>query len=213
MTAHDKDKADDETARAMFAAEEPFALFDAWLAEAAANEPSDPTAMALATVDGNGLPNARMVLMKEAAPGGIVFYTNTGSAKGGELAGQAKAAAVFHWKSIRRQVRFRGAIERVTEKEADAYFATRPRGAQIGAWASAQSRSLESRFALEKAVAKFTAKFGVKQVPRPEHWSGYRLVPVEIEFWRDRPFRLHDRLVFRRDSAAGKPWHAERLYP
>lgn len=198
-------------------AAEPFSLFEAWLGEATKSEPSDPTAMALATVDHAGLPNVRMVLLKgvdepHAAARGFVFYTNLDSAKGGELKANPIAALLFHWKSLERQVRVRGAVTAVTPKEADAYFATRPRLSRIGAWASDQSRPLESRYALEKQVAIFTAKFAIGEVPRPPHWSGFRLVPAEIEFWASRPFRLHERIVFRRVSET-EPWVKTRLYP
>ena len=192
-------------------ADEPFRLFRSWLADAEASEPNDPTAMALATVDAEGLPNVRMVLLKEVDVRGFVFYTNTESQKGRELEGQPKAAVVFHWKSLHRQVRVRGPVERVSDAEADAYFATRPRGSRIGAWASAQSRPLESRLALEKSVAIFTARYAIGEVPRPPHWTGYRILPVSIEFWHDRPFRLHDRLQFRRQADGG--WQKSRLYP
>jgi pyridoxamine 5'-phosphate oxidase len=196
---------------------EPFQLFEAWFAEASRLEPNDPEAMALATVDAAGLPNLRMVLLKgvdrEDHPGrGFVFYTNYDSAKGAELLASRKAALLFHWKSLRRQVRIRGTVGEVSTEEADAYFASRPRGSRIGAWASQQSRPLESRFALEKAVAVFTAKFGLGEIPRPPYWSGFRVMPLEMEFWHDRPFRLHERVVFRRMSQS-EPWTKTRLYP
>jgi pyridoxamine 5'-phosphate oxidase len=194
------------------AASEPFVLFDAWLEEARRSEPEDPTAMALATVDADGLPNVRMVLLKGADPSGFVFYTNTGSQKGTELIAAGKAAVVFHWKSLRRQVRVRGGVTQVLDEEADAYFATRPRLSQIGAWASQQSRPLEARFELEAAVAKATARFAIGAVPRPPYWTGFRIAPVYIEFWRDRPFRLHDRMIFRRAETGGA-WTKTRFYP
>ena len=193
-------------------ADDPIALFETWMAEAEAHEPNDPNAMALATADESGLPNVRMVLLKGIEDGAFVFYSNMESAKGAELEANPKAALCFHWKSLRRQVRLRGFITAVSDAEADAYFASRPRGSRIGAWASQQSRPLASRFALEKAVAKFTAKYGIGDVPRPSYWSGYRLMPNEIEFWHDRPFRLHDRVVFRRTSE-NEPWAKTRLYP
>ena len=193
-------------------AERPFELFSEWLAEAEKTEPNDPNAMALASVDETGLPNVRMVLLKAADERGFVFYTNFESAKGRELLASRKAAAVFHWKSLRRQVRIRGPVEIVSDAEADAYYDERPRASRIGAWASKQSRPLESRFALEKAVAAETARYAVGHVPRPPYWSGFRITPVEIEFWHDRPFRLHDRVVFRRDGSAGD-WQRIRLYP
>jgi pyridoxamine 5'-phosphate oxidase len=191
---------------------DPMALFAAWMAEAAKSEPNEPEAMALATADDSGRPNVRMVLLKAADAQGFVFYTNTESAKGRELAAHASAALCFHWKSIRRQVRVRGTVARVSEEEADAYFATRPKDSQIGAWASAQSRVMEARFAFEREIAKYAAKFALTKVPRPPYWSGYRVTPFEVEFWRDRPFRLHDRLVYRRESATA-PWRTERLFP
>lgn len=191
---------------------EPFALFESWMAEAKASEPNDPNAMALATVDPDGLPDVRMVLLKGADSQGFVFYTNTESAKGQELLATPKAAVVFHWKSLRRQVRVRGPVERVTDEEADAYFQSRARDSRIGAWASQQSRELESRFALEKAVAFYATKFAIGEVPRPPHWTGFRIKPVYMEFWQDRPFRLHDRSVFRRATPDGD-WSQQRLYP
>ena len=193
-------------------ADEPLRLFAAWFEEAVKGEPRDPTAMSLATVDADGRPNVRMVLMKGFDERGFVFYTNVDSQKGRELDASGEGALLFHWKSLTRQVRVRGTVEPVTDAEADAYFATRPRLAQIGAWASRQSAPLESRLAFEKAVARYTAKYVVGPVPRPPNWSGYRVVPEAIEFWHDRPFRLHDRIEFRRD-AAGAPWHKTRLYP
>jgi pyridoxamine 5'-phosphate oxidase len=191
---------------------DPFALFELWLKEAAVSEANDPEAMALATVDADGLPDARMILCKGVDARGVVFYSNVESAKGRELKRQAKAAALFHWKSLRRQVRFRGAVAELGASECDAYFATRPRGSQIGAWASQQSRPLESRAALEAAVEAYESRFGSGAVPRPEYWRGYRLEPVEIEFWRDRPSRLHERLQFKRLSS-GSPWEKRLLYP
>ena len=189
---------------------DPFALFDAWFAEALKKEPNDANAMSLATVDASGLPDVRMVLLKGADRDGFVFYSNLESAKGRELAANPKAALLFHWKSLRRQVRVRGAVTPTTPDEADAYFATRARPAQLGAWASDQSRTLPDRLALEKKIAEVGLRFGVGKVPRPPHWSGFRVVPESIEFWRDRPFRLHERLVFER--AAGG-WTTRRLFP
>jgi pyridoxamine 5'-phosphate oxidase len=199
------------------AEDEPFALFGRWLAEAEAHEPNDPNAMALSTVDGSGLPNVRMVLLKgvdgpDHPLRGFLFYTNLESAKGRELAGNPKAAIVLHWKSLRRQVRARGAVSPVTAEEADEYFRSRPRLSRIGAWASDQSRPLDGRLALERRVAAETARFGIGDIPRPAHWSGFRITPVEIEFWADRPFRLHDRVQFRRAGTSG-PWTRTRLYP
>ncbi|MCF8477073.1 MAG: pyridoxamine 5'-phosphate oxidase [Pseudolabrys sp.] len=193
-------------------ASEPIRLFAAWLSDASASEPRDPNAMTLATVDASGMPNARMVLLKGADERGFVFYTNVESQKGQELDAGGKAALVFHWKSLNRQIRVRGTTERVSAAEADAYFASRPKQAQIGAWASQQSRPLESRLAFEKAVAINAAKYAIGAVPRPPYWTGYRLTPVAIEFWHDRPFRLHDRIVFTRETADA-PWRKTRLYP
>jgi pyridoxamine 5'-phosphate oxidase len=194
------------------AADEPLSLFAAWFAEAKRSEPVNPEAMTLATIDADGLPNARMVLLKGFDERGFVFYTNADSVKGHELAAAPKAALTFYWKSLQRQVRLRGIVEAVANAEADAYFATRSRMAQIGAWASKQSAALESRFAFEKAIARFTAKFAVGAVPRPPFWVGYRVVANEIEFWQERPFRLHDRIAFARASA-GARWTKTRLYP
>ncbi len=191
---------------------EPFGRFAQALALASESEPNDPTAMAIATVDPQGMPNLRMVLMKDFDERGFVFYTNRQSAKGCELDASFKAAANFHWKSLRRQVRLRGEVEEVTLAESDAYFASRPRNSRIGAWASQQSRPMEDRFSLEKAVAVQAAKFGLSDIPRPPHWIGYRIKPVYIEFWTDKPFRLHERIVYQRDRPEGD-WAVERLFP
>ena len=194
------------------AAEDPFALAQAWLAEAEKTEPADPDAMAVATVDKDGLPNVRMILLKGADARGFVFYTNSESAKGQELANNPKAALLLYWKSLGRQIRIRGPIEPVKGAEADAYFATRHRESRIGAWASSQSRPLESRAALEEEVARYTKEFEGADVPRPPHWHGYRVRPVEIEFWQHGTYRLHDRIVFRRATPEG-PWTKTRLNP
>jgi pyridoxamine 5'-phosphate oxidase len=194
------------------ATEDPIPLFEGWMAEAAKTEPNDPNAVCLATATPDGRPSARMVLLKGVDARGFVFYTNLESRKGGELTANPHAAMCFHWKTLQRSVRVEGAIEPVSAEEADAYYASRARGSRIGAWASRQSRPLEGRFALEKAVAEYTLKFGVSEIPRPDFWSGFRLLPSRIEFWRDMPFRLHERRVFHR-AAGGAGWEMEMLYP
>lgn len=209
---------EDEYVRQVTAAEppallsevDPFQLFNDWLTEALQKEPNDANAMALATADADGLPDVRMVLLKEADDRGFVFYSNLGSAKGRQLAANPQAALLFHWKSLRRQVRVRGTVTPVTPEEADAYWATRARPAQLGAWASDQSQALPDRLALEKRIAEVGLKFGLGKVPRPPHWSGWRVTPQVVEFWRDRPFRLHERLVFVRE---GEGWTTRRLFP
>lgn len=195
-----------------FGFEDPFRLFDIWLNEAWASEPADANAMSLATVDADDLPDVRTVLLKGTDDRGFVFYTNTTSAKGLQLEQSARAALCLHWKSLRRQVRARGEVSRVGEEEADAYFASRPRDSQVGAWASDQSSPMESRAVFEAEIARVDERYGDNEIPRPPHWTGYRITPLEIEFWHDRPFRLHDRLVFRRPDAAG-PWQKSRLFP
>jgi pyridoxamine 5'-phosphate oxidase len=200
------------TTRDFGEASEPFALFAEWFEAAKKSERSDPNAMALSTVDADGLPNVRMVLLKAVESSGFVFYSNCESAKGQELRANMRAAAVLHWKSLRRQVRFRGPVSLVTDAEADAYFAGRPLLSRIGAWASQQSRPLESRFALEAKSALYAAKFGLGRVPRPPYWLGYRISPLYLEFWTEGAFRLHDRIVFRRQTEQDA-WRKERLYP
>ncbi|QYC10889.1 pyridoxamine 5'-phosphate oxidase [Brevundimonas nasdae] len=194
----------------IFARPEPISLFIEWLADAGAHEVNDSNAMTLSTVDADGLPDARIVLLKDVDQRGFTFYSNRESAKGLELAARPVAALTFHWKSLRRQVRVRGAVEPVTVEEADAYFASRARESRIGAWASDQSRVLDARETLEAAVARETARFDGHEVDRPERWTGWRVMPQSVEFWRDRPFRLHDRLRFLR---AGDGWASERLWP
>jgi pyridoxamine 5'-phosphate oxidase len=189
---------------------DPFALFEQWFAEARAAEPNDPDAMALATADSQGRPSVRMVLLKGHGPGGFVFYTNVGSRKGGELAANSNAALVFHWKSLRRQIRIEGQIEGVAADEADSYYASRTRVSQLGAWASDQSRPLDQRETLEARFAEVAKRFEGRPVPRPPHWSGFRLVPKSIEFWSDGEHRLHHRRLFVRD---GEDWNEGLLYP
>ncbi len=191
---------------------DPLGLFADWMKDAEKSEPNDPNAMALATVDEGGLPNVRMVLLKGFDERGFAFYTNLESQKGHELLSSRKAALAFHWKSLSRQIRIRGLVEEVSPQEADTYFASRPRDSRIGAWASQQSRLLEGRFALEAAAAKFALKYAVGEIPRPPYWSGFRVRPLAIEFWHDRPFRLHDRVVFSRATPDGE-WTKARLYP
>ncbi len=193
-------------------ADHPFELFARWFRDASASEVNDPEAMALATVDEAGLPDARTLLCKGVDPQGLVFYGNVESAKGRELSANPRAAALFHWKSLRRQVRFRGPVSALTDAEVDAYFYSRPRQSRIGAWASQQSRPLESRAALVAAVESYAKRFGEGDIPRPSAWRGWRLAPLEIEFWQDGAFRLHDRVLFRR-TGPGTPWERRRLYP
>ncbi len=193
---------------------DPYDIFDVWLKEAEEKEINDPTAMCLSSVDETGMPSSRMVLLKGWDHEGFVFYTNFESRKGEQLLAHPKAALLFHWKSVRRSIRIEGTVEQVTAEEADEYFASRPKQSQIGAWASDQSRPLEGRFQLEKRVAKYAAKYGLSKVPRPPHWSGFRVRPSRIEFWQDGPFRLHDRLIYNA-APEGEPgkWNTERLFP
>jgi pyridoxamine 5'-phosphate oxidase len=191
---------------------QPFDEFAAWFAEAQAREPRDADAMTVATATADGVPAARMILLKGVDEQGFVFYTNFDSRKGGELAANPRAALCFHWKSMLRQVRIEGTVAAVSAAEADAYFAGRPRSSQIGAWASKQSSPLESRLAFEKAIAVTAAKFAIGRVPRPPFWIGYRVTPTVMEFWHDRPYRLHDRIEFSR-ADAGAAWTKTRLYP
>jgi pyridoxamine 5'-phosphate oxidase len=189
---------------------EPFALFEEWFESAAKEEPGDHTAMTLATADSNGVPSARMVLLKGMDESGFVFYTNMESRKGIEIGQNPNAALCFHWQSLQRSIRIEGRIEMVSDAEADTYFASRPREARIGAWASEQSRPVSTRLELEKRVAKFALKFNVKEVPRPPHWSGCQVIPERIEFWRNRPFRLHDRTQYERTESG---WRVRKLFP
>ncbi len=195
---------------------DPFRLFDIWMAEAKESEINDPTGMAVATVGADGMPSLRMVLLKGVDTGGFVFYTNYESRKGQELLAHPKAALLFHWKSLRRQIRIEGEVAQVSDEEADAYFDSRPRQSRIGAWASQQSRALEGRLELEKRVALYTAKFAVGSIPRPPYWSGFRVTPVAFEFWKDGPFRLHDRVRYTLPEAGTQSeaaWQRRRLYP
>ena len=192
--------------------DDPFTLFRSWLTQAEASEPTDPNAMALATAGEDGVPNVRMVLLKGVDHNGFVFYSNSESVKGSELAQNPRAAINFHWKSLRKAVRAQGTVTQVSDAEADAYFATRPKDSQIGAWASPQSRPMDGRFVFEKALAEYGVKYALAKVPRPPYWNGWRITPLRIEFWRDRPFRLHDRLAYVRDHADGA-WRTQRLFP
>lgn len=212
MNTYTHDSAEWLNDRNWLTSEAPFSLFAEWFSAAAQHEPEDPNAMALSTVDSQGMPNVRMVLLKTFDERGFVIFTNALSVKGQELL-QAKAAAgVLHWKSMRRQVRFRGAVEQVSDAEADAYFYSRPRDSQIGAWASLQSQPLQDRAEFEARIAEYTVQFEGQTVPRPTHWTGFRIIPQEIEFWQDRPFRLHDRLRFMRVSVESE-WGISKLYP
>lgn len=206
-----KESAEGLTESEFLAAKDPFDLFSSWFAEAAKSEPSDPNAMAMATVDSQGMPNVRIVLLKEFSPKGLVFYTNLESRKGEELSANPRVALVLYWKSLNRQIRVRGLAEAVSAEEADVYFASRPHEAQIGAWASRQSRSMETSQSLKDRIVEME-KLYIGEVPRPQHWGGFRVIPLEIEFWANRPFRLHDRLVFRRREP-GASWASSQLYP
>lgn len=193
-------------------AEDPFALFDLWFKDAVAAEPDVPEAMTLATVDESGLPDARTLLCKGVDPDGLVFFGNAESVKGRQLAANPKAAALFFWKSLKRQARFRGPVSPLAVAEIDDYFTSRPRQSRVGAWASQQSRPLESRAALEAAVKRYAEKYGEGEIPRPAYWRGWRLTPLEIEFWHDGAFRLHDRVLFSR-ADPDAPWERRRLFP
>jgi pyridoxamine 5'-phosphate oxidase len=202
----------ERVAKEMFAAPEPFGLLAKWMAEAETSEPNDHIAMSIATVDAQGMPNARVVLAKQVDAEGFVFYTNFNSAKGEELKATPKAALCFHWKSLFRQIRARGQIEIVSDQQADDYFASRPRESRIGAWASDQSEEMATRKLFDDRYSQIEQQYAGRDVPRPPNWSGFRLVPLEIEFWQSQPARLHDRAVFRRDDT-GAPWRKLRLFP
>lgn len=189
---------------------DPLDIFRRWFAEAEDSEPNNPNAMALASVGDTGLPSLRMVLLKDYDETGFVFYTNFESRKGTQILANPQAAGLFYWKSLGRQVRLEGPVTQVTEAEADAYFASRPRQSRIGAWASAQSRPLSGKLELERKVAEYALKYAIGEIPRPPHWSGFRIAPVRIEYWQEGAFRLHDRLVYLRE---GEAWRTERLYP
>lgn len=201
---------DSDSFPAAAAAEDPYALFDRWMAEASDAEPNDPNAAALATVSADGAPSVRVVLLKTVDSRGFAFFTNLDSHKGRDLQANPRAALNLHWKSLGRQVRIEGRVEQVSDAEADAYYATRPRGSRIGAWASKQSQPLDDRATLEGRVADFEGRFGGDDIPRPDFWSGFRVVPEKIEFWQGRQSRLHDRLVFRREKDG---WTTQLLYP
>jgi pyridoxamine 5'-phosphate oxidase len=205
-------RAEPETDEGLFGREEPFSLFADWFADAKLKEVNDPNGMALATVDESGLPDLRMVLLKDFSQRGFAFYTNLDSDKGRQVAANPRVALLFHWKSLRRQVRVRGPVQPVSEAEADAYFAGRARDSQIGCWASDQSRPMETRAGFRRRIAEYGMRFAEGDVPRPPTWSGFRVTPLHFEFWRDRPFRLHDRLTFDR-AGPQEPWRRERLYP
>lgn len=195
---------------ALISGTDPFALFQTWMEQAGKTEPNDPNAMTVATSTPDGRPSARIVLLKDVDPRGFVFYTNKTSRKGSELSANRHAALLFHWKTLARQVRIEGAVEDVSDAEADTYYATRARVSRLGAWASHQSRPLPDRGDLERRVAEFDAAYPGEHIPRPAHWSGYRVIPERFEFWQDMPYRLHDRLIF--TAEAGR-WRTERLYP
>lgn len=191
---------------------DPFKLFETWMADAKTSELNDPNAMSVASVDEEGMPNVRILLLKDFSVDGFTFYTNFESTKGHEILASKKVALCFHWKSLRRQVRIRGGVTQVTDAEADEYYNSRARGSRVGAWASAQSRELSARSELEGLVNQYEEKFGDGDIPRPAHWSGFKLAPMSIEFWHDRPYRLHDRIIFERKSCSDD-WSTKRLYP